>query len=496
MTLFILFQFNVKDKLPKFFCPDCIKSLKAAYKFKLQCELTYNKLLSAVETITDVTLSVNEKLLKPYEFKIEINPNKFEEIDCNNDKIVLPEESQILKNTESQNILNVDNDDNVILEDNLINNIDSYDDNILYLDENNSDDDFKDDSNQNDNETETSTEKDNIYQYFKCGLCKKEIFSKYFFGQHIRKEHFGNKKLGGFYLCQYCDKSRVFIDASALTLHIKQVHMNMGLKTKSACETCGKYFHNKTNLQRHINTVHLNLRPFSCHLCNLSFGQQCQLTGHIRLHSKPRNFKCVQCSRSFTSLAGLKYHKISHLPLDQRKTARENYQSNLDRSKPKSIICEICGKAVANYFQHMNLHTNNKPYKCTLCPKSFRLNSALTTHMRSHTNEKPYKCHECNNSFRQLAHLNTHSKIHTGQKPYKCSYCEKSFSGSGNFLEHVRRMHTNEKPYQCLMCQSNFVNGKEVKRHIKNLHPNFDQDQIDEHGNQILGYIRNGRPTK
>ena len=41
-------------------------------------------------------------------------------------------------------------------------------------------------------------------------------------------------------------------------------------------------------------------------------------------------------------------------------------------------------------------HANEKPHRCTLCDKTFKIKSQLDIHIRhNHTHERPYKCDVC-----------------------------------------------------------------------------------------------------
>ena len=67
----------------------------------------------------------------------------------------------------------------------------------------------------------------------------------------------------------------------------------------------------------------------------------------------------------------------------------------------------------------------------------------LSTHKKMHTGEKPLKCDVCDKSFRVQSHLNNHKMLHTGERPFSCDVCGKGFIERKNFVRH-KMTHTGK----------------------------------------------------
>jgi hypothetical protein len=66
------------------------------------------------------------------------------------------------------------------------------------------------------------------------------------------------------------------------------------------CQQCGFIFGMRSNLKRHILTVHEDRRIFGCDLCSASFGLKQNLVTHVRVkHERRRPFSCIICGLTF-----------------------------------------------------------------------------------------------------------------------------------------------------------------------------------------------------
>ncbi|XP_036953006.1 gastrula zinc finger protein XlCGF8.2DB-like isoform X3 [Acanthopagrus latus] len=136
-------------------------------------------------------------------------------------------------------------------------------------------------------------------------------------------------------------------------------------------------------------------------------------------------------------------------------------------SDVKPFKCDTCGKEFAlktRLKTHMIGHTGFKPFICEVCGKEFCSKSNCVSHLKTHTGEKSHSCITCGKKFRRSSDLTRHIQIHTGEKPYSCVHCGKRFARFSTLTLHVR-VHTGEKPYQCNWCGKKFASRTGLRIH-------------------------------
>ncbi|XP_074654922.1 uncharacterized protein LOC141908680 isoform X2 [Tubulanus polymorphus] len=178
------------------------------------------------------------------------------------------------------------------------------------------------------------------------------------------------------------------------------------------------------------------------------------------------------------------------------------YSRRVDLPSCDATTPRHCDECLARYRsskRKLNVHSNEKPFRCKFCPMKFRLRhnceKHMCAHMSPHTEHSPYVCGYCAASFPEHEQLRRHLRIHsdderrhecsicllkfqndealnshmtvshTGDQPYSCCYCKQTFAHAENLQRHLT-IHTQPKPYSCVICNARFSRTRELKRHV------------------------------
>ena len=57
---------------------------------------------------------------------------------------------------------------------------------------------------------------------------------------------------------------------------------------------------------------------------------------------------------------------------------------------------------------------------------------------RKSTEDRPFRCGYCEKSFTQSQAAKKHERIHTGEKPFVCRICDYKSNDSGNLRKHEK----------------------------------------------------------
>lgn len=131
-----------------------------------------------------------------------------------------------------------------------------------------------------------------------------------------------------------------------------------------------------------------------------------------------------------------------------------SHRSNMIRHKrnhteEKPFACDVCGRTFSvrfNMIRHKRrTHADEDPFRCDMCEKLFHKKAALILHKRTHTVEKKrLDCAVCGRTYLQESFLVRHMRTHDGGKASRDA-CPKTGATRGNTGKETREVHIRGK---------------------------------------------------
>ncbi|VVC87738.1 unnamed protein product [Leptidea sinapis] len=192
---------------------------------------------------------------------------------------------------------------------------------------------------------------------FSCSICNR-LFKNRTRLQHHEKNHFYKKCL----LCDKYFKSQKYFNTHLVRHGIKY---NMSKRNVVFCSVCEKACSNENELSLHVNKAHIQMKPYSCDMCEKQFYTEYNLKCHKKLHNLYSREECKFCHRVFKCRRSLVIHLRRHIDI-----------------KPNA--CPVCSQTFyseSEVRKHMKLKHGGK-FCCRVCRKVVDSNSDLKQHIK------------------------------------------------------------------------------------------------------------------
>ncbi|KAK3609370.1 hypothetical protein CHS0354_036609 [Potamilus streckersoni] len=358
---------------------------------------------------------------------------------------------------------------------------------------------------------------------YKCDVCEKEFWYSFSLKFHMRLHKTENASSAGYFNTK---RARVDSKSSAETSLYEckvcgkrlqrddEFKVHMQSHKSRTCKICMKEF---SNLSFHMRQ-HLTDKPYSCNICDKSYGFSRALASHVKSHlehktSRVRNKKRMEtdksakkdkpysskiCDKSFIFSSAFTSHVKTDLEFKiSRVRNKKRMETDKSAKNDKPYICKICDKSFrfcgaftshvmfhllpkiirVNYKKRMETYKstkNNKPYICKLCDKSFRFSGAFALHFKTHLELKTSRVRnkiwmETEKSAKN-DHLSSPQDTSVSCYTYRnyfgrlqCWSCSKSFPNLHQLQNHA--VYHSEPNFKCLICDIEFYRKYQLQVH-------------------------------
>ncbi|XP_023265564.1 oocyte zinc finger protein XlCOF6-like isoform X1 [Seriola lalandi dorsalis] len=154
------------------------------------------------------------------------------------------------------------------------------------------------------------------------------------------------------------------------------------------------------------------------------------------------SLQCFQCFITFSDTKAKERH--------MRKSHRDQYKKQLQQTDTVFTCykCDKCFSASEDLSEHQASHsTEEKPFRCPYCRKSFFTFTELNKHRRHECIERRCPCRDCGALFPSPSRLRSHRIAVHPQRPvvaddintYQCCKCGSGFQTEEELLQHQER---------------------------------------------------------
>jgi len=267
-------------------------------------------------------------------------------------------------------------------------------------------------------------------------------------GVHVLKPKYTNNECAKNYLKYGGIKKHLLLKPNLKRLH---------------CDTCSKSFKSKNFMRLHVG-MHAVLGEIKLQAAIIDCRRLLQKIYDLE---KPMRQKRIMD-------ANVKKEAPYCISLNGQKSY-SNFHTIKCMIVVNPYMCTQCDKRYPLKYalnRHVkSIHTKESAVECKVCLKVFNDRTNLLRHVRHvHDKIKEHECGKCDKKFAHSHHLRTHMRLHTNEKPYSCSYCERTFFDQSGLLQHEIRTHTKKFPHLCKDCPKRFMTPGMLDKHVKKKH--------------------------